>query len=118
MLSSEILELVRAGYTKAEIQAMDAAPAAAPAAPAADPVPAAEPAAPAPAADPVPAAEPAAPAAPDWQQQLFTQLGALTAAIQGQNRAQAEMGAQIIEPYAAGVNTLRSLVNIPNKEEN
>lgn len=117
MLSSEILELVRAGYTKAEIQAMDdAAPA-----PAADPVPAAEPAAPSPAADPVPAAEPAAPAAPaapDWQQQLFTQLGALTAAIQGQNRAQAEMGAQIIEPYAAGVNTLRGLVNIPNKEEN
>lgn len=112
MKSSEILELVRAGYTKAEIQAMDAA---APAAPAADPVPAAEPAAPVPAADPQPAAEPAA---PDWQQQLFTQLGALTAAIQGQNRAQAEMGAQIIEPYAAGVNTLRGLVNIPNKEEN
>lgn len=110
MLSSEILELVRAGYTKAEIQAMDAAPAA-------DPVPEAEPEAPAPAADPQPAAEPAA-AAPDWQQQLFTQLGALTAAIQGQNRAQAEMGAQIIEPYAAGVNTLRGLVNIPNKEEN
>lgn len=112
MQSSEILELVRAGYTKAEIQAMDAAPAAAPAA---DPVPVAEPAAPA--ADPVPAAEPSAPAAPDWQQQLFTQLGALTAAIQGQNRAQAEMGAQIIEPYAAGVNTLRGLVNIPNKED-
>ena len=109
MKTSEILELVRAGYTKAEIQAMDAATAAAP-------MPAAEPEAEAPAADPVPAAEPAA-AAPDWQQQLFTQLGALTAAIQGQNRAQAEMGAQIIEPYAAGVNTLRGLVNIPNKED-
>lgn len=116
MKTSEILELVRAGYTKAEIQAMDAATAAAPM-PAAEP--AAEPAdeAPAaPAADPVPSVEPAS-ATPDWQQQLFTQLGALTAAIQGQNRAQAEMGAQIIEPYAAGVNTLRGLVNIPNKED-
>lgn len=112
MKTSEILELVRAGYTKAEIQAMDAATAAAP-------MPAAEPAdeAPAaPAADPVPSVEPAS-TTPDWQQQLFTQLGALTAAIQGQNRAQAEMGAQIIEPYAAGVSTLRGLVNIPNKED-
>ena len=108
MLSSEILELVRAGYTKAEIQAMDQAPA--------DPVPAAEPAESVPAADPAPAAAPAA-TTPDWQQQLFQQLGSLTAAIQGQNRAQAEMGAQIIEPYAAGVNTLRGVANIPNKED-
>lgn len=112
MKTSEILELVRAGFSRAEIMAMDTENPPAetqpeeirPAAPADQP---AEPAAP----------SPVETQTPDWQQQLFTQLGALTAAIQGQNRAQAEMGAQIIEPYAAGVNTLRGLVNIPNKED-
>lgn len=108
MKTSEILELVRAGFSRAEIMAMDN-----------DNLPAEtqpeeiQPAAPAETAAPSPVET----QTPDWQQQLFTQLGALTAAIQGQNRAQAEMGAQIIEPYATGVNTLRGLVNITSKEE-
>lgn len=55
MKSSEILELVRAGYTKEEIDAMEGA-----AAPAADPEPD-----PAPAADPEPDPAPAADPEPD-----------------------------------------------------
>ena len=56
MKSDEILLLVRAGYTRQEIEAMDHAPAAAPAAPA-PAAPVEDQAQPAPAADPVPPAQ-------------------------------------------------------------
>ena len=81
MTLSEVISLIGAGYTKAEIEAMEAqdqienpSPAAAPAAPA-DP-----PAAPAAPADP-----PAAPAAPARDPELLEAIKALTAAVQHNN---------------------------------
>lgn len=63
MKTDEILLLVKAGYTRQEIEAMDQAPGAAPVAPGADPVPPAADPVP-PAADPVPAPAPAVKPAP------------------------------------------------------
>lgn len=84
MTLSEVISLIGAGYTKAEIEAMEAqdqienpSPAAASAA-SADP-----PAAPAAPADP-PAA-PAAPAAPARDPELLEAIKALTAAVQHNN---------------------------------
>ena len=75
MKASDILTLLQAGYTKAEISALDADPAAAPA-----------PAAPAPAAAEAPAAPaapaPAAPAAQDPAAQLLAAINGLTATLQ------------------------------------
>lgn len=108
MKSDEILLLVRAGYTRQEIEAMDQAPAPAPAAPAADQ------AQPAPAADPVPPAQDPAPVTNDNNAILeaINALGAkMTAAMQaaslGAAMMQAPAGdtlesvmAQIIQPTA------------------
>ena len=96
MTYTEILELIRAGYKKDEIDAMIAAEAANPPtpAPAAAPAPATDPApaaTPAPATDPAPAAEPApANPAPESEteklaQALGLKLDTLTQAIQAHN---------------------------------
>lgn len=85
---NDILKLVNAGFTKAEIMQLSAAPAGDPApAPASDPAPA-----PAPAGDPAPAQAPAqapAPAPEDLTQKLLNgitgQLQALTSAVQANN---------------------------------
>lgn len=95
MNTSDIMKLVNAGFTKAEIQAMAAADAPAPA-PAADPAPAP---APAPAADPapdpapVPAADPApAPADPagDAISKLTAEVTRLTTLVQKANLLNSE----------------------------
>lgn len=90
----DILKLVNAGFSKAEIMQLSAAPAGDPA-PAAAPAPANDPApAPAPAGDPAPANDqapaPAPAAAPeDLTQKLLNgitgQLQALTSAVQANN---------------------------------
>lgn len=92
MTHTEILELIRAGYKKEEIDAMIAAEASNPPTPkpATDLAPAAEPA-PAPATDPAPAAEPepAKPAPESETEKLAQALGlkldTLTQAIQAHN---------------------------------
>lgn len=45
---------------------------------------------------------------------VLQQLSALTAAIQGNNLAYAEMGAEIIDPQQTAVNVLRGMGGIPN----
>ena len=82
----DILKLVNAGFSKAEIMQLSAAPAGDPApAPAGDPAPAGEPA-----GDPAPAPAQAPAAAPeDLTQKLLSgitgQLQALTSAVQANN---------------------------------
>lgn len=109
MEPKEILELVRAGFTKQDIALMIAPVAADPAEPAA---PAAVPAA---AAEPVPAAEPAAPAAapaapaaqpePEPQQpstaDLMKEIAKLTSAIQANAIANSKLPAGIGQPVKA-----------------
>lgn len=48
---------------------------------------------------------------------LFKQLGELTAALQAQNRAAADMGANIIDPRSAGINGIATLSGYEIKEE-
>lgn len=49
---------------------------------------------------------------------LFKQLSELTAALQAQNRAAADMGANIIDPRSAGINSIATLSGYEiNKEE-
>ena len=102
---NEILELVRAGFTRDEINAMQApAPAPQPEPPAADPQPA-EP----PAADPQP--EPvAAPPATETEKLLRELLGgmsALTKAVQAGNRANITREEPPDRQQAAGAATAR-----------
>lgn len=76
MKVSEVIQLIRAGYTKEEIAAMEAQQ---------EPVAAPEDAAPeAPAPDPAPA--PAAPADPIPNQDLLDAIRTLTAAVQHNNK--------------------------------
>ena len=85
MTMHEILTLVAAGYTKEDIEKMEAPAAQEPAAPA--PIPDPEPAAPAPAPDPVPA--PAAPADNEpTMRDLMQSMVKLTSAIQANAIAQ------------------------------
>ena len=88
MTIQEILALVAAGYTKEDIEKMEAS--ADPAAPA--PAPDPEPAAPAPAPDPEPAAPAPAPAAPadnePTMRDLMQSMAKLTSAIQANAIAQ------------------------------
>ena len=85
MTMKEILTLVAAGYTKEDIEKMEAPAAPEPAAPAPTPDP--EPAAPAPAPDPVPA--PAAPADNEpTMRDLMQSMAKLTSAIQANAIAQ------------------------------
>ena len=119
MNANEILELVRAGFTKAEIMAFSTGSENAPQD--ANPEPEQEPAEPA--NVPQNGEKPAEttkeqPAAQGTElDRLYKQLSALTAAIQGQNRADAEQGASIIEPYENGIKTIRDLVGIPAEQK-
>lgn len=125
MTYADILTLLRAGYTKDEIDAMEvpADPAAqpetqpadpAPEAPAPEQAPEAQPADPAPEAQP--AAKPETPADPT--QQILHQLTELVRSVQAQNREAAEIKGNIIEPGAQAMDTLRSLGGIPAAPEN
>jgi hypothetical protein len=118
---NDILTLGRMGYSKAEIEKMTEEPAEPTPAKAAEPAPA-----PAKAAEPAPAkaAEPAkaAPAEPpkaDGSEldRLYSKLSELTAALQASNRAAADMGANIIDPRAAGVDALADLSGYNTKKE-
>lgn len=115
MSYKDIIILLNAGYTKEEIAGMDdsqpdpqPAPAAIPhpnpqPAPAAIPQPEPQPdPQPAPQPEPAPDAQtaPAAPAAP--QPDLLAAIRELTAAVQANNRAAADMGANIIDPIKVG----------------
>ena len=100
MTYKEIMFLLEKGYSKEEIDNMDT-----------------EDEAPAPAAEP--AAEPAQEPAPEPEKadvDLLTAIKELTAAVQANNRAAAEMGANIIDPQADAVNLMRGLGNIPNNK--
>ena len=89
MTMKEILTLVAAGYTKEDIEKMEAPAAPEPAAPAPAPTPDPEPAAPAPA--PVPDPAPAAPAQAENEptmRDLMQSMAKLTSAIQANAIAQ------------------------------
>jgi hypothetical protein len=104
MTYKEIMFLLEKGYSKEEIDNMDPEDEA--------PAPAAEPAA-------EPAPEPAKDPAPEPEKadvDLLTAIKELTAAVQANNRAAAEMGANIIDPQADAVNLMRGLGNIPNNK--
>ena len=103
---SDIILLLRAGYTREEIDAFsdeDTAPApqAAPAEMHEEP------------AQETNAQNVQAPQAADsGSSELLAAIKALTAAVQTGNRATAEMGANIIDPQTAGVNALAGMSNI------
>ncbi len=110
MTYADILTLLRAGYTKDEIDAMDQpeAPAAQPETQPADPAPEA------PAEEQAPEAQPPA----DPTQQILQQLTELVRSMQAQNLGAAEIKGNIIEPGAQAMDTLRSLGGIPAAPEN
>lgn len=109
MKANEILELVRAGWTKADILAMAAGEAAEPV-PAAEPAePAAEPAAPADTAEP--AAEPEK--TPAWAVNLEASIAAMTRTIQTYNRTHSGKGA--VETVQTTDDILREMFADPNK---
>lgn len=116
MTYADIIIMLKAGYTKEEIEAMDqpSDPAAQPETQPADPAPEA------PAEEQPPEAQPAAPAeAPaDPTQQILHQLTELVKSVQAQNRGAAEIKGNIIEPGAQAMDTLRSLGGIPAAPEN
>lgn len=116
MTYADIIIMLKAGYTKEEIEAMDqpSDPAAQPETQQADPAPEA------PAEEQPPEAQPAAPAeAPaDPTQQILQQLTELVRSVQAQNRGAAEIRGNIIEPGAQAMDTLRSLGGIPAAPEN
>ena len=134
----DVLTLLAAGYTKAEISQMDdispAAPTAgddkpqasllSPAAPAGDPPDqrvlqsssdTSQPIQPAEGSVPAPqsAGEEAA-AHQDPTQQILQQLTEMVRSVQANNRGLAEMGAEIIEPRQLAINTLKSLGGLPD----
>ena len=128
MNAQDILTLLRAGYSKSEIDAMSREKAAETTKNETDNLPAETPQAtqkpaPAPAEPPkAPAEPPKAPAEPPKAagtelDRLFSELRNLTAAIQQSNRAAADMGANIIDPQTAGINALANLGNLTIKEE-
>ena len=93
MSYKDIIILLSAGYTKDEISGMDDTQPEPQPAPAAIPQPEPQPE---PQPDPQPAPQ------PDPQPDLLAALRELTAAVQANNRAAADMGANIIDPIKAG----------------
>ena len=121
MNAQDILTLLRAGYSKSEIDAMSREKAAETTKNETDNLPAETPQAtqkpaPAPAEPPKAPAEPPKAAGTELDR-LFSELRNLTAAIQQSNRAAADMGANIIDPQTAGINALANLGNLTIKEE-
>lgn len=125
---SDILILLKAGYTKEEINNMaDAAPVSPPfQEQAADPALAVSPSSPseslpgesvpAPPVDdrpPQPEADPVG----DQIKQLQDMMTGLIAQIQQGSREQAEMGARIIDPHTSAIQTLRGLADIKTSQE-
>lgn len=112
MTYADIIIMLKAGYTKEEIEAMDqpSDPAAQPETQPVDQAPEA------PAEEQAPEAQPAAPADPT--QQILQQLTELVRSVQAQNRGAAEIKGNIIEPGAQAMDTLRSLGGIPAAPEN
>lgn len=112
MTYADIIIMLKAGYTKEEIDAMDqpSDPAAQPETQPADQAPEA------PSEEQAPEAQPAAPADPT--QQILQQLTELVRSVQAQNRGAAEIKGNIIEPGAQAMDTLRSLGGIPAAPEN
>ncbi len=111
---SDIILMLRAGYTREEIDSFsdeDATPAPAPAPQAAPSETREEPTG-ATSAQPVPEPSPAPQAAEAGTTELLAAIKALTAAVQTGNRNAAEMGANIIDPQTAGVNALAGMSNI------
>lgn len=107
---SDIILMLRAGYTREEIDSFsdeDSAPA-----PQAAPSETREEPAGATSEQPVPEPSPAPQAAEAGTTELLAAIKALTAAVQTGNRAAAEMGANIIDPQTAGVNALAGMSNI------
>lgn len=122
MTLSDILTLGKMGYTKAEIDAlMEREKPAEETKPKTNPKPAApaqdaqKPAAPAQDST-KPRPEPDAPAGTEFDR-LMARLDALTAQMQEQNRAAAEMGANIIDPRKAGISGIAALSGYELKEE-
>lgn len=129
---SDILILLKAGYTKDEIDNMaDTAPVSPPfQEQAADPAALAvspsspseslpEESVPAPPVDdrpPQPAADPKP--EPDVNQQILQTLADLVKAVQAGNRGSAEIPGKIVEPGAAALDTLRSLGGIVPPADN
>lgn len=117
MTYADILILLKAGYTKDEIDAMEkpeqAAPAVEPEAQQAAPAPEA------PAEEQAPEVRQAAPteAPADPTQQILHQLTELVRSVQAQNLGAAEIKGNIIEPGAQAMDTLRSLGGIPAAPE-
>ena len=114
MTYRDILTLLKAGYSKDEIDAMD------------DSKEVSKPVEPAPAPAPV-ETEPAPvkneeqstakneePAQSMTAQQLENLLNKLIAGMQANNRLDAEMGARIIDPHTTAIDTMRSISDIPN----
>lgn len=112
MTLSDILTLGKMGYTKADIDAlMEREKPAEETKPETNPKPAS------PAQDSTkPRPEPAAPAGTEFDR-LMARLDALTAQMQEQNRAAAEMGANIIDPRKAGISGIAALSGYEMKEE-
>lgn len=115
MTYADIIIMLKAGYTKDEINAMEqpeqaAQPEAQQAAPAPE----------APAEEQAPEAQPAAPAETpaDSTQQILQQLTELVKSVQAQNRGAAEIRGNIIEPGAQAMDTLRSWGGIPDDPSN
>lgn len=122
MTLSDILTLGKMGYTKADIDAlMEREKPAEETKPETNPKPAApaqdaqKPAAPAQEST-KPRPEPAAPAGTEFDR-LMARLDALTAQMQEQNRAAAEMGANIIDPRKAGISGIAALSGYELKKE-
>ena len=120
MTYKEILTLLSAGYTKAEIDALDAPDA--PQAEAPDhsaPLLSAEPQPSSQSGEAVPsspAAEPEPqPAQEDPLQEMKNMFAGFLASLQQNNRETADMGGKIIDPHESAINTLRSISDIPTK---
>ena len=112
---SDIILMLRAGYTREEIDAFsdeDTAPApqAAPSETPEEPVQETN-------AQNVQEPSPAPQAAESGSSELLAAIKALTAAVQTGNRAAAEMGANIIDPQTAGVNALAGMSNLKFDKE-
>lgn len=123
MTYADILILLKAGYTKDEIDAMDqpeqepqqAAPAQE--VPAEEQAPETQPAvSTATPPDTLPTVSTATP--PDPTQQILQQLTELVRSVQAQNLGAAEIRGNIIEPGAQAMDTLRSLGGIPAAPDN
>lgn len=131
MTYSDILILLKAGYTKDEIdnmtdttaepQALAPFPETGSSLPPSADVPSEslpQESVPAPAVgDPDPAPQPAADPVGEQIKQLQEMMSGLIAQIQQGSREQAEMGAKIIDPHTSAIQTLRGLADIKTSQE-